>query len=239
VFRLLLRIRSRPYHEIGIPVTIVIAPHQDDEVLGCGGLIARKSLEGRQVHVIYLTDGGGSHLGHPTLTSERLISLREEEARQAMAELGLDPSAIHFMGARDGSLGMLPTDEFKALAVRLQASLDRIVPDELFTPCRDDGSSEHEAAYALVQAALLCSGRPTRLFEYPVWSWWNPLLLWRPLFTCPRVVRHRVGDCTCRKAAALACYRSQIEPTLPWTKPLLSATFISLFKGPDEFFFEG
>ena len=39
---------------------LVVAPHQDDETLGCGGLIARKRYEGLPVHVVFITDGSAT-----------------------------------------------------------------------------------------------------------------------------------------------------------------------------------
>src|SRR5690606_11392217 len=39
--------------------TLVIAPHYDDEVLGCGGLLAQLAAGGAAVRVLFLTDGGG------------------------------------------------------------------------------------------------------------------------------------------------------------------------------------
>src|SRR4051812_37624433 len=62
--RLVLQWTSRPY--VGRRgVTIVFAPHQDDEALGCGAVIARKRNDGGAVHVVFLTDGSASHPHHP------------------------------------------------------------------------------------------------------------------------------------------------------------------------------
>src|SRR5690349_14548383 len=62
----LLQAGSKPYQLQELP-TVVIAPHQDDETLACGGVIARKRSEGLPVHVIFITDGSASHPGHPRL----------------------------------------------------------------------------------------------------------------------------------------------------------------------------
>src|SRR5438132_8706173 len=56
---------------------LVLAPHPDDEVIGCGGLIARHLLAGRRVRVVVVTDG--AEAGAP--------KVREEESRLALALL--------------------------------------------------------------------------------------------------------------------------------------------------------
>jgi LmbE family N-acetylglucosaminyl deacetylase len=70
---------------------IVIAPHPDDESLACGGLIADACRQGLRGKVVIVSDGAGSHPNSKTYPADRLRSLREEEARQAAAELGLRP----------------------------------------------------------------------------------------------------------------------------------------------------
>ena len=70
---------------------VVIAPHPDDESLACGGIIAEARTERRPTRVIIVSDGTGSHPASKTYPSDRLRDLREEEAKQAVSELGLDP----------------------------------------------------------------------------------------------------------------------------------------------------
>ena len=52
---------------------IVVAPHPDDEVLGVGGLMSTAAAAGIRVSVVAVTDGGGSHPGSPTITSDELM----------------------------------------------------------------------------------------------------------------------------------------------------------------------
>ena len=236
--RMALRLRAKPYVSEGEPVTLIISPHQDDDVLGCGGLIARKSLDGYPVHVVYLTDGSASHKEHPTLTPETVARLRETEARAALRKLGVETPAIHFLGAQDGTLSHLSPDQTAIIVRQLREVLDRVHPDEIFTPYRKDGSSEHEAAFGLLALALGDGPRRARLYEYPVWAWWNPVLLARPWFTSRHVVRCNFKGYGFLKQEALACHRSQFQPTSPWTKPVIAPDFTALFTGDEEFYFE-
>lgn len=59
--------------------TLVIAPHPDDETIGCGAAIARKRTAGTPVEVAVVTDGRHSHLS-PLVSPTRLAELREAES---------------------------------------------------------------------------------------------------------------------------------------------------------------
>ena len=233
-----LRLRAR---EMGVQqdgITLVLAPHQDDEALGCGGLIARRRQAGHPVHVAFVTDGAASHAGHPTLTPADLAAWRADEARSALRLLGIEASAIHFLRAPDGELERLPPAAAAALIVRLTALLDTIRPTEVFLPLQADGSSEHTAAFRFFSQALAASSVRPRVCEFPVWARWNPLLLLRPLLQARRITCCRFPDYAALKQRAISAYRSQTEPTPPWTQPLLSRGFRDSFAAPEEFFFE-
>jgi len=236
--RLALRLRSQPYPVDQDTVALVIAPHPDDETLGCGGLLFRKRAEGVAVCVAYVTDGSASHPGHPTLTPGALAALRQTEARHAMDRIGVESTGLRFLGARDGTLAHLDRPSADELVLRIAALLRQVQPDEIFLPCRHDGSSEHDATFGFVRRALEQAGLRPRILEFPVWSWWNPRLLLRPLITSRRVWRMDFRGYGTLKRRALDAYASQIAAIPPSTQPLLTPDFISFFSSSEEFFFE-
>jgi len=233
-----LRIRSKPYPFSDAPVALIIAPHQDDATLGCGGLIARKRLLADAVHVAYITDGGAAYPNHPTLTRTALAVMREAEARRAMQILGVDGAELTFLGASDGTLLHLGAAAAADLVLRIGTVLEQVRPDEVFLPCRHDGSSEHDAVFVLVARALAASGLRPRVMEYPIWARWNPRRLIRPLFTSHRVWRASFRGLDATKQKAIAAYVSQLEPLPPETIPALSPQFLSFFLSDEEIFFE-
>ena len=234
-----LRLRSRPFHIEGQGlVSLVIAPHPDDEALGCAVLIhARRSL-GLPVHVLYLTDGAASHPGHPSITPAQLAVRRKTEARAAMRLLGVPDDCLHFAGAADGRLGRLSSDETTALLGTIETVFHRVSPTDIFLPYRYDGSSEHIAAFALVQRALIALAHRPRIWEFPVWSWWSPRLLLRPLWSAKRIHRLDTRQLRALKERALRCYLTQIEPLEPDTAPVLSEGFLKFFTNFAEYYFE-
>lgn len=235
---LLLQLRSRDYVLPEQAVALVIAPHQDDGTLGCGGLMLRKRLNKQPVHIAYVTDGSASHPGHPSMPPQALAAVRESEARAASRCIGIEPSAVHFLGARDGTLEHLSSEARAAIIEDFRRLLIAIQPDEVFIPYRRDGSSEHEAVFRLFTETLAGIDTQPRIYEYLVWSWWNPLRLVGPLFTARRTWRFRFRGNEATKIAALQCYRSQFEPTPPWPEPVLDHDFVRLFHRPCEFYFE-
>ncbi len=236
--RCALRLRSRPYAADRNRIALVIAPHQDDETLGCGGLLLQKQRAGAPVRIAYITDGRASHPGHPTLTPAALAALRQAEARQAMHLLGVEENALSFLGVGDGTLAHLDPPTALAVAGMIAELLRQVRPDEIFLPMRDDGSSEHEAAFVLVQRALDLAGLRPRLFEFPVWSAWNPLRLFRPLRTSRTVWRVDYREHAGLKRQAIGAYVSQTQPIAPWETPMLSREFLSYFCTGREYFFE-
>jgi LmbE family N-acetylglucosaminyl deacetylase len=233
-----LRLRSRPYVVERNRVALVIAPHQDDETLGCGGLLRQKRLAGAPVWIAYVTDGSASHRGHPTLTPAALAALRQGEARQAMQLLGVEETTLFFLGAGDGTLAHLVPPAATAIAEKIADLLRRVRPDEIFLPLRDDGSSEHDASFVLVQRALALARLHPRLFEFPVWAAWNPLRLFRPLFASRTVWCVDYREHAGLKRQAIGAYVSQTELIAPGEQPALSGEFLSYFYTGREYFFE-
>lgn len=190
---------------------LVLAPHPDDESIGCGGLLAAKARAGLPVLVAVLTDGrygvGGA------LPPEDAATLRRGELAAALAVLGL-PAAPAFLGCPDGSLGLLPHAERDALLERLAALLREFRPDELYLPNPADCHADHEACLDLAREALDRAGLAPKLYGYFIWAFWP--LSWHLRADKPPLPLLRLDIRTVkeRKARAMACHASQM-PRLP------------------------
>lgn len=233
----LLRVGSHPYAVRELS-TVVIAPHQDDESLACGGVIARKRQEGLPVHVIFITDGSASHPHHPRLDRAAIAALRADEAMRAMAYLGVERAAVHFLREPDGTLASILPERRQDLVRRLAALLTAIRPGEIFLPCHPDGSSEHDATFGFVTDAMLQSGVHPDIWQYPVWSWWNPVLLLRRWVKAGNCRRLPVEDYQQAKQHAIDCYQSQLAPLPPERVPALPEELVKIFRSDTEYFFQ-
>jgi LmbE family N-acetylglucosaminyl deacetylase len=150
---------------------MILAPHPDDESLGCGGLIAESCMSGNPPVVVIATDGTGSHPSSVSFPPPRLRRLREQEARDAVSALGLPPGRLHFLGLPDGDM---PTTGF-----RYDIALNTIVwlfrhyaCRTLFAPWLHDPHSDHEAAQQI--ARVVATEVNARLLSYPIWGWLLP-----------------------------------------------------------------
>lgn len=154
---------------------LVIAPHPDDESLGCGGTIIRKRRAGADVSIVFMTDGSASH-SHG-VAADRLVTLRKTEAVAACEVLGLRRRHVHFLDLKDGRLGEFHERGTEQVAALLE--LHR--PAQVFVPYRRDPQADHRATFRIVLEALERTGRKTAVVEYPVWAWRSWPWALRPL----------------------------------------------------------
>jgi LmbE family N-acetylglucosaminyl deacetylase len=150
---------------------LVLAPHPDDESLGCGGLIAACCAAGRPPVVAILTDGSASHPGSRAYPPKRLAELRAQEVKEAVGHLGLPVERLIFLGARD-TLAPRTGDAFARVTRHLAAWLTAFDCCTIFVPWRHDPHTDHEAAALIGEAAARVTN--VRLLAYPVWGWTLP-----------------------------------------------------------------
>jgi LmbE family N-acetylglucosaminyl deacetylase len=190
---------------IGPGAPFILAPHPDDESLGCGGLIAEACRRGRHPTVAILTDGSMSHPNSVAYPTERLVPLREEETRRAVAELGLPPGHVHFLRAKDGA-----APQRGAAMLALAETLARLARERragvMLTTWEHDPHPDHLAANIVAREAARIAG--LRLLRYPVWGWTLPLRNWLPRTP---IVGHRLamGQHLPAKRRAIAAHVSQ------------------------------
>jgi LmbE family N-acetylglucosaminyl deacetylase len=233
-----LRVRSREFLSKTFLSALIVAPHPDDETFGCGGLISKMASNESALRVVFVSDGSASHPRHPTLSPVELARLRKNEAIASTSILGIPASSLVFLEAKDGTLDCLSPDESARVVTHIASILANDRPDAVFVPCRDDGSSEHEASFVLVEEAIKMSGHKPRLLEYPIWAWWSPVLLARISIRSHRVWRTVVGESKGTKIRAIAAYVSQTQPIFPGTDSVLPTGFPEIFQSSDEYFFE-
>lgn len=113
---------------------LIISPHQDDELIGCGGLIKKLAENRCKVKCIFITDGSASL--HPTLTPEELAIVRKEEAIKVSKLLGAD--SPEFLDAKDGAL-----ESTEELGIKLSSIIHAFKPNYIFLPFFPDGLSDH------------------------------------------------------------------------------------------------
>jgi LmbE family N-acetylglucosaminyl deacetylase len=212
----------------------VIAPHPDDESLGCGGIIAEACLRWFPPEVVVLTDGAASHPRSRAWPPPRLADLRQRETRRAMECLGLGAEKLHFLGVPDGAA---PHDE-TGLADVVKRLCDVVSGcDTLLVTWRHDPHGDHVAAHLAVRAAGQVLG--ARVLEYPVWGWTLPAETELPTMIRPGW-RVKVSAHLAAKRLAIACHASQHGQVISDDPEgfVLPAAFLAHFDGPWEYLVE-
>ena len=124
---------------------LVVAPHPDDQVLGCGGLAAALAAAGAAVRVLFLTDGGGDEEGE---ARREYVARRRGEAAAVADLLGF--SGVEHLGLPDGRLA----DHLDAAAAAVRRALVAQRPELLLVPSPLEASRDHRAAFAAVHRLL-------------------------------------------------------------------------------------
>ena len=194
----------------GFGRTLIVAPHPDDESLGCGGLIALLRRQDIPVNVLFVSDGTGSHPNSEVYPPRRLQALREREAVAAMRQLGVSWQALFFMRLKDRFVPMPGQAGFEEAAHRLYHQLKHHSPNTILLPWRRDPHGDHEATWHLIHTALRSIPASPRLIEYPIWGWMHMPrngALQEIEQTAWRLDIRAVLPC---KKAAIAAHRSQL-----------------------------
>lgn len=181
----------------------ILAPHPDDEILACGGLIQQLSKMHVRLQIVAVTDGEASHPGSNRWCAPTLAAARTKES-----ELALHTLANHASRKRL----RLPDGDVAAHASELTEMLVALFGegDMVIAPWRLDGHPDHEAVGRAGWVASEVYG--CRFFEVPIWGWhWacpvDGTFPWHRAISIPLLPEEQRA-----KIAAMQLFRTQIEP---------------------------
>lgn len=197
---------------------LIVAPHPDDEVLAAGGLISQAKSQGDSVRVVFVTNGDGFRRGIEAWKGEIPVDpqdflaygeQRQEEAKRALAVLGVGEEDLSFLGYPDGGVGKMwenswsdqepylsPTTRKSHVpyshalspgaayvAPNLIADLVRVIsyfhPTLIYTSDTDDSHPDHWATGAFTLAALAACPRSQVPQLPPVYTYLVHSGLWQ------------------------------------------------------------
>ncbi|GAB3861993.1 PIG-L family deacetylase [Hymenobacter terrigena] len=223
--------------------TVVIAPHPDDEALGCGGLLALLRQARQPVAAVLVSDGTMSHPNSAQFSAAARQAVREAEFRHALTILGAAETEPLLLGLPDSRVPDKASEPgFTEAVAQLRAFLEHQQATTVLVPWRRDPHPDHRATARLVQAALAGMPRPPRRLEYVVWAWERAAP--DDLPTAADAVRGFRVDVAAglrQKQRAIAAHRSQVAPGVFTDDAegfLLSAEMLAHFAGSYEVYFE-
>ncbi len=181
---------------------LAIAPHPDDEVLGCGGTLARLSATGNEVHVLVATEGKP-----PQFPKEGVERVRVE-MHAAHEVLGI--AGTHQLDLPAAALDTVASSQINAaIAERIEA----IRPDSLLLPFVGDIHTDHQIVFmaAMVAARPRHADAPKNILCYETLSETN----WYAPPTTPAFVPNvfvDISDTLQKKVEAFQKFESQVRP---------------------------
>ncbi len=217
--------------------TLVVAPHPDDESLGCGGAIALLGKFGLEVSILVLSDGTLSHPNSVKFPKEKLRELRENEITQAAEILGVRSGKITFLRYQDRSVPEQNSENFVPFVEKLKAFLTQENPQTIFVPWRRDPHPDHRAAFQIVDAAKT---ENHRIIEYPIWLYELAQSDDAPLETEVSVFRLDITSVAEQKRQAIFAHRSQTTDLIDDDTEgfRLSSEILEDFLQPFEIYFQ-
>ena len=165
---------------------LVLAPHPDDETIGCGGSLCLHADKGDRIAVAFLTSG---ELGLKNLPKEQAWKIREDEARAAAKVLGVHD--VTFLRCRDWELH----DDVSLAVERLGPLVERERPELIYLPHPLEWHPDHKTTASI--APQLKTDAELRAYE-----------VWTPIPEHDNVID--ITSVWERKVSALRCHASQL-----------------------------
>jgi LmbE family N-acetylglucosaminyl deacetylase len=202
---------------------LILAPHADDEILGCGGVIRRHVEAGNRVTVAVLTNASK---GAPDLFTEASIERVRDEARAANARLGVE--SLVFADFPAPCLDQFP-------AFRLAEAIARLIAEHgtqtLYVPFHSDLHVDHGCVFhaALVASRPMPGQSVRRVYCYETlseteWAAPTPDKAFLPV----RYVNIELQ--LVHKVAAMTCYASQLKP-FPHPRSIEAISTLAALRG--------
>ena len=148
----------------------VIAPHPDDETLGCGGAIALLRQHHISVQVLIVSDGTGSHPNSKQFPPQKLRDLREQEARAALDILNVSKENVEFFRWPDTAVPHPGDRDFLSAVEKCDRALREHQPDLILVPWQHDQHCDHQATWKIAQHCLRSHPRPPHQLIYSIWG---------------------------------------------------------------------
>lgn len=203
---------ANPFQELREKTILVITPHPDDDIIGCGGALAFLSGHRNRLIVVFLTAGEKGTFD-PSAQVETIRGTRMREAVSAYKTLGFPSAELIWLKYPDGELDFAPLREIR---LRLTEIIRKQRPDIVFA--LDPGATYYRYDYRDHRTAALVSadaiGASMWPLEYPELG---------PAYRVPEVYYFYTAEPTLkldvtevyeRKLAALAQHRSQFPPAI-------------------------
>lgn len=202
---------------------LIVAPHADDEILGCGATIAKLAAEGYDMYVLIVTNAS---IGAPELYTAQGIEKVRREAKEAHSILGVkDTFFMDFPAPR------LDTYPSYKISMEISKLIEKLKPDIIFIPNLGDLHMDHAVLYraCLVSARPINNNSIKEIYTYETLSETN----WAPQQGDQAFVPNVYVDVTTyfiKKMEALKCFKHQTK-LFPHCRSLEAIEALAKYRG--------
>jgi N-acetylglucosamine malate deacetylase 1 len=180
---------------------LIIAPHPDDEVLGCGGAIKKLTSQNNEVWILIMTRGKEG-----MYSEQRILNVRQEAIN---AHKLLNVSGTRFLDFPAPDLDLVSVSE---LSLAISEEIKIILPDTIFLPFRGDLHHDHKAVFnaGLVAARPLKNSTIKNIYSFETLSETE----WAAPFSDNAFIPDffiNISDTFETKLKAMKCYKSQLR----------------------------
>lgn len=186
---------------------LIIAPHPDDEVLGCGGLILRAKQQNAKVYVLYITVGTVK-----LYSGQSKIDTRLDELKKVSKFLGLDDYEVAFPDDEHHmKLDIIPQKEIiDMIEQNSKVSLNKIKADIIAIPDIHASHQDHIATTHAAFAATRVQPHFLKPFQRTIFSYEIPEYTWSPYGRFSPNMYLEITDLLEKKCKAMSLYASQL-----------------------------
>ncbi len=182
------RMDTLPLSVDEIKSILVLAPHQDDEAIGAGGLLVLAKKAGVKIDVLFMTDGAQDN--HPKFSKEQIIKIRDKEAHEVCVKIGAEK---HNLGIPNMTMNVT-----RYHLQQISELINEIEPQVVLLPWLLDRPSKHR----FVSHCLFLANQIFPLPNFETWGYQVHNTLWpNGYIDITAVVQE--------KRELLRCYKSQ------------------------------
>ncbi len=202
---------------------LVVAAHADDEVIGCGGTIARHAAQGDTVHILFLADGITSR-GQGS--KKQAIEKRNSCAKKASRILGANPPV--FTEMPDNRMDSMPLLD---IIKKVEPVISKTDPDVVYTHHGNDLNIDHQLTHRAVMTACrpVPGSRIKGIYSFEVLSSTDWMGKHAANQFCPDYFVD-ISEFFIRKTEALEAYSTELQP-FPHARSVESVEALAKYRG--------
>jgi len=199
---------------------LIIAPHPDDEVLGCGGIIKKYSKNNDNVYALIMTKG------KPSLYSEERVNIGRGDALRAHKILGINETRFFDFCAPELDLCSIAT-----MSEAISSIIKEYNINIMYIPHRGDIHHDHKAVFnaSIVAAHPVGNYTVREIYAYETLSETE----WAPPFADDAFIPTyfvNIADEISDKINALLCYQGQVKE-FPASRSVTALTALAQYRG--------